>query len=134
MKNEKSSNISATALHRFIPQPASGRSSALPCLAANIVLSKFLWEIHLHSLFFIPGIEGQAAEKELSFLEVLAAMGLDLENWHFLYPSSAFLILTARYSFVGRSILKRPLKLPTFSTVMFHVSIMSTAYILLSSI
>ena len=54
MKMKKSSNISATALHRFIPQPASGRSSALPCLAANIVLSKLLWEIHLHSLKFIP--------------------------------------------------------------------------------
>lgn len=52
---KKSSNISATALHRFIPQPASGRSSALPCLAAFLVWSKFLWEIHLHSLFFIPG-------------------------------------------------------------------------------
>ena len=51
---KKSSNISATALHRFIPQPASGRSSALPCLAANIVLSKLLWEIHLHGLKFIP--------------------------------------------------------------------------------
>ena len=54
VKMKKSSNISATALHRFIPQPASGRSSALPCLAANIVLSKLLWEIHLHSLKFIP--------------------------------------------------------------------------------
>ncbi len=53
---------------------------------------------------------------------------------HYSIPSSAFLILTARYSLVGRSILKRPLKLPTFSTVMFHVSIMSTVYILLSSI
>ena len=54
MKIKKSSNISATALHCFIPQPASGRSSALPCLAANIVLSKLLWEIHLHGLKFIP--------------------------------------------------------------------------------
>ena len=54
VKKEKSSYISATALHRFIPQPASGRSSALPCLAAILVWSKFLWEIHLHSLFFIP--------------------------------------------------------------------------------
>ena len=53
---------------------------------------------------------------------------------HYSISSSAFLILTARYSLVGRSILKRPLKLPTFSTVMFHVSIMSTVYILLSSI
>ena len=52
MKMKKSSNISVTALHRFIPQPASGRSSALPCLAAILVWSKFLWEIHLHSLFF----------------------------------------------------------------------------------
>ena len=54
VKKEKSSYISATAPHRFIPQPASGRSSALPCLAANIVLSKLLWEIHLHGLKFIP--------------------------------------------------------------------------------
>ena len=30
VKMKKSSNISVTALHRFIPQPASGRSSALP--------------------------------------------------------------------------------------------------------
>ena len=35
--------------------------------------------------FSEDGNEGQAAEKELSFLEILAAMGLDLENWHFLY-------------------------------------------------
>lgn len=53
---------------------------------------------------------------------------------HYSISSSAFLILTARYSLVGISILKRPSKLPTFSTVMFHVSIMSTVYILLSSI
>lgn len=53
---------------------------------------------------------------------------------HYSISSSAFIILTARYSLVGRSILKRPSKLPTFSTVMFHVSIMSTVYILLSSI
>lgn len=53
---------------------------------------------------------------------------------HYSIPFSAFLILTARYSLVGKSILKRPLKLPTFSTVMFHVSIMSTVYKLLSSI
>ena len=32
VKMKKSSNISVTAFHRFIPQPASGRSSALPCL------------------------------------------------------------------------------------------------------
>ena len=32
VKMKKSSNISVTALHRFIPQPASGRSLALPCL------------------------------------------------------------------------------------------------------
>ena len=32
MKIKKSSNISVTALHRFIPQSASGRFSALPCL------------------------------------------------------------------------------------------------------
>lgn len=31
------------------------------------------------------GIEGQAAVKELSFLEILAAMGLDVEEWHYLY-------------------------------------------------
>lgn len=35
--------------------------------------------------FSEDGIEGQAAEKELSFLEILAAMGLDIEDWHYLY-------------------------------------------------
>ena len=35
--------------------------------------------------FSEDAVEGQASEKKLSFLEVLAAMGLDLENWHFLY-------------------------------------------------
>ena len=52
--NNENGNISAAAFHRIISQPASGRSSALPCLAANIVLSKLLWEIHLHGLKFIP--------------------------------------------------------------------------------
>ena len=54
MKMKKSSNISATALHRFIPQPASGRSSALPCLAAFLVLSDFWRLLRLHGLFFRP--------------------------------------------------------------------------------
>lgn len=44
VKMKKSSNISAAALHRFIPLPASGRFSALPCLAALLVWSKLLWE------------------------------------------------------------------------------------------
>ena len=35
--------------------------------------------------FSEDGIEGQAAVKELSFLEILAAMGLDLEDWYFFY-------------------------------------------------
>ena len=35
--------------------------------------------------FSEDGIEGQAAVKELSFLEILAAMGLDVEEWHYLY-------------------------------------------------
>lgn len=35
--------------------------------------------------FSEDGIEGQAAVKELSFLEILAAMGLDVEYWHYLY-------------------------------------------------
>lgn len=43
----------------------------------------------LHSapeeIFSEDGIEGQAAEKKLSFLEILAAMGLDIEDWHYLY-------------------------------------------------
>ena len=65
VKMKKSSNISVTALHRFIPQPASGRSSELSllsfclCLAAILVLAKFLWEIHLHSLKFIPILSGR---------------------------------------------------------------------------
>lgn len=54
VKMKKSSNISATALHRFIPQPASGRSSALHSLAAILVLSIFSWELHLHSLLIGP--------------------------------------------------------------------------------
>ena len=33
VKMKKSSNISVTALHRFIPQPASGRSSELSLLS-----------------------------------------------------------------------------------------------------
>lgn len=35
--------------------------------------------------FSEDGIEGQATVKELSFLEILAAMGLDLEDWFFYY-------------------------------------------------
>ncbi len=35
--------------------------------------------------FLEDGVEGQAAIKELSFLEILAAMGLDVEYWHYLY-------------------------------------------------
>ena len=35
--------------------------------------------------FSEDGVEGHAAEKELSFLEILAAMGLDVEDWHYLY-------------------------------------------------
>ena len=35
--------------------------------------------------FSEDGIEGQAAVKELSFLEILAAMGLDVEEWQYLY-------------------------------------------------
>ena len=55
---KKSSNISATALHRFIPQPASGRSSELSllsfclCLAAFLVWSIFWRLLRLHGLFF----------------------------------------------------------------------------------
>ena len=54
VKMKKSSNISAAALHRFIPQPASGRSSALPCLAAVLVLLEFWRLLRLHGLFFRP--------------------------------------------------------------------------------
>ena len=35
--------------------------------------------------FSEDGNEGQAAVKALSFLEILAAMGLDLEDWYFFY-------------------------------------------------
>ena len=52
MKMKKSSNISVTALHRFIPQPASGRSSALPSLAAFLVWSEFWRLLRLHGLIF----------------------------------------------------------------------------------
>ena len=51
MKND---DISAIAFHRFISQPASGHSSALPLLAAFLVLSLILGKLHLHSLFFRP--------------------------------------------------------------------------------
>ena len=59
VKMKKSSNISVAALHRFIPQPASGRSSALPCLAAILVLSEIWRLLRLHGLFF--GTENPAA-------------------------------------------------------------------------
>ena len=49
MKND---DISAAAFHRFISQPASGRSSALPCLAAILVLSEIWRLLRLHGLFF----------------------------------------------------------------------------------
>ena len=51
MKND---DISAIAFHRFISQPASGHSSALPLLAAFLVLSIIWGKLHLHSLFFRP--------------------------------------------------------------------------------
>ncbi len=50
----KNSKISAVAFHRFNSQPASGRSSALPCLVAFTVLSNFLWIMRLHSCFSRP--------------------------------------------------------------------------------
>ena len=46
----KGSNISAAVLHRFIPQPASGRSSALPCSAAFLVLTEF-WVLNAFTQF-----------------------------------------------------------------------------------
>lgn len=55
---KKSSNIFITALHRFIPQPASGRSSALPYLAALLVWSKFWRFLRLHSYFFVSEFSG----------------------------------------------------------------------------
>ena len=48
----KNDDISAAASHRFIAQPASGRSSALPCLAAILVLSEIWRLLRLHGLFF----------------------------------------------------------------------------------
>ncbi|WP_455527919.1 hypothetical protein, partial [Huintestinicola sp.] len=44
--------ISVTAFHRFIPQPASGRSSALPSLAASLAWSEFWRLLRLHGLIF----------------------------------------------------------------------------------
>ena len=49
---KKSSNISVTALHRFIPQPASGRSSALPCLDCIFSMVRILAIIAFTRLFF----------------------------------------------------------------------------------
>ena len=46
-----------TVLFRSLRQIAPQNSALLSfclCLAANIVLSKLLWEIHLHGLKFIP--------------------------------------------------------------------------------
>ena len=48
----KNDDISAAAFHRFISQPASGRSSALPCLAAILVLSEIWRLLRLRDLFF----------------------------------------------------------------------------------
>lgn len=48
----KNDDISAAAFQRFISQPASGRSSALPCLAAILVLSEIWRLLRLHGLFF----------------------------------------------------------------------------------
>ena len=42
----------AAAFHSFIPQPASGCSSALPCLAAYKVLVKFLAVKHIYTVHF----------------------------------------------------------------------------------
>ena len=55
---KKSSNISVTDLHRFIPQPASGRSSELSLLSfcpfwtASLVWSKFWRLLRLNGLIF----------------------------------------------------------------------------------
>ena len=64
----KNDDISAAAFHRFISQPASGRSSALPCLAAILVLSEIWRLLRLHGLFFETGKLKVAAETGLSFL------------------------------------------------------------------
>ena len=48
----KNDDISAADFHRFISQPASGRSSALPCLAAILVLPEIWRLLRLHGLFF----------------------------------------------------------------------------------
>ena len=49
---KKSSNISVIALHRFIPQPASGHSSALPCLDCIFTMVRILAIIAFIRLFF----------------------------------------------------------------------------------
>ena len=91
------------------------------------------WE-HLKNLRYSVDV-GSEQERILGrFIGQRSVSQKHIGGEHYSISSSAFLILTARYSLVGRSILKRPSKLPTFSTVMFHVSIMSTVYILLSSI
>ena len=88
MKND---DISAAAFHRFISQPASGRSSALPLLAAFLVLSLILGKLHLHSLFFRP----ETSAVIYSIVETAKANGLDVFKYFELLltvlPSMEFL-------------------------------------------
>ena len=69
----KNDDISAAAFQRFISQPASGRSSALPCLAAILVLSEIWRLLRLHGLFF-----GTRNSNDAPIKETLAAGIVDL--------------------------------------------------------
>ena len=115
----KAANYSA-ALHR-ISCSCVGLLSSVALFRCNFSIGTFFGIIRVYTVLFSDLTDEVCQPKKY-------------RGEHYSISSSAFLILTARYSLVGRSILKRPSKLPTFSTVMFHVSIMSTVYILLSSI
>jgi hypothetical protein len=49
---ERKAAAFATAFHGFIPQLASGCSSALPCLAAHKVLVNILAVKHIYTVYF----------------------------------------------------------------------------------
>ena len=63
----KNDDISAAAYHRFISQLASGRSSALSCLAAVLVLSEIWRLLRLHGLFFGTDLNYKLITKVLNF-------------------------------------------------------------------
>ncbi len=77
---KKSSNISVTALHRFIPKPASGRSSELsllsfcPCLAASSVWSEFWRLLRLHGLIFRTQVNAYCSVTRVNIMPTFPMM------------------------------------------------------------